>query len=363
MQHVSESPAVHRIAVIGSGVSGLTAAHVAARAAHVTLYEADDRLGGHADTHEVHEGSRTLAIDTGFIVHNPRTYPVLLRLFEELGVTTQPSEMSMSTRDDGTGLEWAGALGLGGLVPTARTLGRGRYLRMLTEIPRFDCRARALLGGPDDERTLRRFLADGGFSAYFERHFMEPLVAAVWSCDPDVALDYPACYLFTFLEHHGMLGIFGLPEWRTVSGGSREYVDRLAAVLPDVRTGCKVTSIAETPDGVHVTDGNGWVYVVRRRSGRHPPRPGPVDARRADDGPAQGAVGAAVLRQRGAPAHRHLGTARGPPGPGVLELPPADGPRRGRGRHLRPDSAAAARHRDHVPRHAWRGGASSTPTP
>ena len=250
---------MHRIAVIGSGVSGLTAAHVAARAAQVTLYEADDRLGGHADTHEVREGSRTLAIDTGFIVHNPRTYPVLLGLFDELGVTTQPSEMSMSIRDDGTGLEWAGALGLGGLVPTARTLGRGRYLRMLTEVPRFHRRARALLAGPDDERTLRRFLAEGGFSAYFERHFMEPLVAAVWSCDPDVALEYPARYLFTFLDHHGMLGVFGSPQWRTVTGGSREYVDRLAAALPDVRTGCKVTSIAETADGVQVTDGNGWV--------------------------------------------------------------------------------------------------------
>ena len=259
MRHVSESPLVHRIAVIGSGVSGLTAAHVAARAAQVTLYEADDRLGGHADTREVHEGSRTLAIDTGFIVHNPRTYPVLLGLFDELGVTTQPSEMSMSIRDDGTGLEWAGALGLRGLVPTARTLGRGRYLRMLTEVPRFHRRARALLAGPEDERTLRRFLADGGFSAYFERHFMEPLVAAVWSCDPAVALDYPARYLFTFLDHHGMLGVFGSPQWRTVTGGSHEYVDRLAAALPDVRTGCKVTSIAETADGVQVTDGNGWV--------------------------------------------------------------------------------------------------------
>ncbi|HET9423627.1 MAG TPA: DUF1365 family protein [Nocardioides sp.] len=250
---------MHRTAVIGSGVSGLAAAHFASRSAHVTLYEADDRLGGHADTHEVREGSRTLAIDTGFIVHNPRTYPVLLRLFDELGVATQPSEMSMSIRDDGTGLEWAGALGLGGLVPTARTLGHGRYLRMLAEIPRFHRRARALLAGPDDDRTLRRFLADGDFTAYFERHFMEPLVAAVWSCDPDVALDYPARYLFTFLEHHGMLGIFGSPEWRTVTGGSRQYVDRLAAALPDVRTGCKVTSIAETSDGVQVTDGNGRV--------------------------------------------------------------------------------------------------------
>ena len=130
---------------------------------------------------------------------------------------------------------------------------------MLVEVPRFHRRARALLAGPDDARTLREFLADGGFTAYFERHFMEPLVAAVWSCDPEVALDYPARYLFTFLEHHGMLGIFGSPEWRTVTGGSREYVARVAAALPEVRTGCKVTSVAETPHGVEITDGNGTV--------------------------------------------------------------------------------------------------------
>ena len=130
---------------------------------------------------------------------------------------------------------------------------------MLAEVPRFHRRARALLAGPDDARTLREFLADGGFTAYFERHFMEPLVAAVWSCDPAVALDYPARYLFTFLEHHGMLGIFGSPQWRTVTGGSQEYVARLAAALPEVRLGCKVTSVAETAHGVEITDGNGTV--------------------------------------------------------------------------------------------------------
>ena len=129
------------VAVIGSGVAGLTAAYVAAKSAHVTLFEADDRLGGHADTHEV-DG---LAIDTGFIVHNERTYPTLLRMFGELGVATQESEMSMSVRDDASGLEYAGALGVGGLFPTARNLARPAYLRMLAEIPRFHRRARTLL--------------------------------------------------------------------------------------------------------------------------------------------------------------------------------------------------------------------------
>jgi predicted NAD/FAD-binding protein/DUF1365 family protein len=244
-----------RIAVIGSGVAGLTAAHVAAKTVHVTLYEADSRLGGHADTHDVGD----LAIDTGFIVHNERTYPTLLRLFAEVGVRTQPSEMSMSVRDETTGLEYAGALGLRGLFPTGRNLRRPGFLRMLTEVPRFHRRARALLDQPaaSGDQTLRDFLADGGFSAYFCRQFMEPLVAAVWSCDPEVALDYPARYLFEFLAHHGMLSVTGSPQWRTVVGGSREYVARVAAGLDEVRVGTKVTSVRETADAVEVTDGNG----------------------------------------------------------------------------------------------------------
>ena len=249
------SSGARRIAVIGSGVAGLTAAYVAARTAHVTLYEADPRLGGHADTHRVGD----LAIDTGFIVHNLRTYPTLLRMFAELGVATQPSEMSMSVRDEESGLEYAGALGARGLFPTVRNLGRPTYLRMLREVPRFHRRARALLEDPSvaGDATLRDFLADGGFSAYFCRQFMEPLVAAVWSCDPAIALDYPARYLFEFLAHHGMLSITGSPQWRTVVGGSQEYVARVAAGLDDVRPGTKITSVLETADGVRVTDGNG----------------------------------------------------------------------------------------------------------
>ena len=107
--------------------------------------------------------------------------------------------------------------------------------------------------------TLREFLRAGGFTAYFTRHFMEPVVAAVWSCDPELALDYPARYLFAFLQHHGMLQVFGSPQWRTVTGGSRTYVEKVAAGLHEIRTGTKVTSVLETPTGVEVTDGNGAV--------------------------------------------------------------------------------------------------------
>ncbi len=256
------APAPRRVAVIGSGVAGLTAAHVLAKGAHVTLYEADSRLGGHADTHVVEDEHGSWAIDTGFIVHNERTYPHLLRLFDELGVPTQDSDMSMSVRSDETGLEWAGALGLAGLFPTWRNAVRPSYLRMLVEIPRFHRMARRVLAepaAPEEDETLGSFLERGRFSPLFRTHFMESLVACVWSTDPAVALDYPARYLFSFLQHHGMLQVFGSPQWRTVTGGSREYVDRLAARLPDVRTGTKVTSVLDTGAGVEITDGNGVV--------------------------------------------------------------------------------------------------------
>ncbi|GAA1913446.1 FAD-dependent oxidoreductase [Nocardioides hwasunensis] len=248
-----------RVAVVGSGVAGLTAAWVASRTAHVTLYEADDRLGGHADTHRVTTPEGELAIDTGFIVHNRRTYPTLLRLFAELGVETQPSEMSLSVSDAGTGVEYAGALGARGLFAQRSSLTSREHWRMLTEIPRFHRRARALLATEDTgaDQTLREFLADGGFTPGFVRHFMEPLVAAVWSCDPATSLDYPARYLFTFLEHHGMLGVFGSPSWRTVTGGSATYVAKVAEGLQELRLETKVTSIRELVDRVEVTDGSG----------------------------------------------------------------------------------------------------------
>ncbi|GAA1958030.1 hypothetical protein GCM10009798_16990 [Nocardioides panacihumi] len=246
-----------RVAVIGSGVSGLVAAYACATRAHVTLYEADERLGGHADTHDVVEGDRKLAIDTGFIVHNGRTYPTLTRVFDELGIATQASEMSMSIVDDLSGIGWAGARGWRGLLPDARHLRDVEHLRMLLDIPRFHRRARRLLRATGSDLTLGEFLREGRFSAHFVRHFAEPLVAAVWSCDPQVARDYPARYLFQFLDHHGMLAVSGSPTWRTVTGGSREYVTRIAERLDEVRLGARVVEVTEHADRVSVRDGRG----------------------------------------------------------------------------------------------------------
>ncbi|GAA3907888.1 FAD-dependent oxidoreductase [Streptomyces lacrimifluminis] len=249
-----------RAAVVGAGVTGLTAAYVLGGAGHVTLYEADDRLGGHAHTHELtspYDG-RVHRVDSGFIVHNRRTYPHLLRLFDELGVPTQESEMSMSVRCEGCGLEYAGARGPAGVFAQPRNLLRGPYLRLLAEVPAFHRAARRLLArGGEQALTLGEFLDREGYSSYFRSHFMTPVVSAVWSCDAVTAQRYPAAYLFRFLEHHGLLSVSGSPVWRTVSGGSGTYVELIAKRIGDVRTGTPVRAVRRHGDGVDVTAGDG----------------------------------------------------------------------------------------------------------
>jgi uncharacterized protein len=248
-------PGRDRVAVIGSGVAGLTAAYLLQRRYDVSLYEADGRLGGHAHTHDVlTPDTGVTAIDTGFIVHNARTYPHLLRLFRELDVTTQPTEMSMSVRCEGCGLEYAGAKGIGGLFAQPRSATRPAYLRMLVEVKRFHRDAHRLLATGTDDVTLGRFLTDGGFSTYFVRHFMVPLVSCVWSTSQQAALSYPARYLFSFLDNHGMLTVTGSPQWRTVVGGSRRYVERAAKELTSVRLCTPVRTIHRDAQGVSVRD-------------------------------------------------------------------------------------------------------------
>ncbi|MFD4021715.1 FAD-dependent oxidoreductase [Streptomyces sp. SH5] len=250
-----------RTAVVGAGVAGLTAAHVLRDAHEVTLYEADDRVGGHAHTHELDASDgRVHRVDSGFIVHNRRTYPHLLRLFDELGVATQEAEMSMSVRCEGCGLEYAGARGPAGLFAQPRSAVRGPYLRMLAEVPRFHRAARALLALPESgtsEMTLGEFARRGRFSPYFHAHFLTPMVSAVWSCDPVTALRYPARYLFRFLDHHGMLTVGDSPVWRTVTGGSRSYVDLVVKQLAAVHTATPVRAITRHADGVDVTTEDG----------------------------------------------------------------------------------------------------------
>jgi predicted NAD/FAD-binding protein len=260
------SPGRRQVAVVGAGVAGLTAAYLLQRGSEVTLYEAQDRLGGHAHTHDVATAGRMLAVDSGFIVHNERTYPMLCRLFRELGVRTRPSEMSMSVCCEGCGLAYAGARGLTGLIAQPTRALRPSYLAMLAQIPYFYRRARDLLTSPEDRRasascgpTLGQFLAAGRYSAYFVRHFAVPLVSAVWSCGPQAVADYPARYLFTFLAQHGMLQVRQSVPWRTVEGGSRSYVEAVAKELHAVRTSAPVRSLYRHDRGAMIRDEGGTV--------------------------------------------------------------------------------------------------------
>lgn len=254
-----------RVAVVGAGVSGLTAAYLLQRRFDVHLFEADDRLGGHAHTHDVvTPDAGAVPVDSGFIVHNARTYPHLVRLLGELGVQTRPADMSMSVRCDGCGLEYAGARGAGGLFAQARSAGNPAFLRMLVEVKRFHRHAHRVMRSGTDDLTLRDFLAVGGYSRYFVAHFMVPVVSAVWSAAPGVALRYPARYLFTFLANHGMLTVFGSPTWRTVVGGSRSYVERAVKHLTAVHVATPVRAIARGSTGVQVRDGGDQTHAFDR---------------------------------------------------------------------------------------------------
>jgi uncharacterized protein len=250
------------VAIIGSGVSGLTAAYLLDRTHDVTLFEADNRLGGHAHTHDLTSSNgRTYAVDSGFIVHNDRTYPRLRKLFAELEVEVRPTEMSMSVRCEGCGLEYAGGRGLRGMLAQPRRLLDPQFLRMLLQVKRFHRRASAFLQTSDegDLTTYGEFLEREGFSEHFVAHYAVPVVSCVWSSGREIALLYPARYLFRFLDHHGMLQVSGSPQWYTVTGGSRTYVESLAARLPDVRRSAAVTDVTRGPDGVEVRDVTGAV--------------------------------------------------------------------------------------------------------
>ncbi|MFK4084380.1 NAD(P)/FAD-dependent oxidoreductase [Kribbella sp. NPDC020789] len=252
------------VAVIGSGVAGLTAAYVMRRTHRVTVFEADGRAGGHAHTHAlVDSAGAEHHVDSGFIVHNERTYPQLLRLFGELGVRTRPTEMSMSIRCDGCGLEYAGGRGAASIFSQPRRVADPRFLRMLGEVRRFHRAALRVLRSGDSGLTWSEFLTAHRFSPYFVSHFAIPLVSCVWSSGSADAGRYPARYLFQFLDHHGMLAVTGSPQWRTVAGGSRTYVDRVVGQLGDVRLSTPVRAVLRHDDGVEVVTPDGTASFDR----------------------------------------------------------------------------------------------------
>lgn len=251
-------PRHQRIAVVGSGIAGLGAAWAltdprnGSTQNHVTLYEADDRLGGHANTVMVDEPGGPIWVDTGFIVYNEHTYPNLIRLFDELGVETEKSDMSFSFSDPGR-LEYAGRAG--GLLRNRAVLGSPRFRRMLVDLVRFRNQGRALLVEADG-LTMGELLAANDYRDGFVHDYVVPMTAAVWSANAEHILDYPAQSLLRFLDNHGLIRITGAPQWRTVSGGSREYVGKIHKRLEGgatVLTGTPVLSVSSRGDHVVVT--------------------------------------------------------------------------------------------------------------
>jgi predicted NAD/FAD-binding protein len=238
-----------RVAVIGSGAAGLGAAYVLSRAHEVEVFERDERPGGHVNTVSL-DG---LALDTGFLVHNERNYPLLGRLFTELGVRTQESDMSFSVTCCDCGLEYAGRR------PFAqhRNAASARFHALLWEIGRWLRTARRSLEESDlDGWSLRRYLDEYRYSARFRRHFLVPLTSALWSTAPGRALEFPAEHAIRFFDNHGMLG-FRRFRWRSVIGGSRTYVDAVVDGLGGIRAGLPARSVRRGPNGVVVRTADG----------------------------------------------------------------------------------------------------------
>ena len=245
-----------RIAVIGSGVSGIGAAWALSKKHHVTLYEAAPRPGGHARTIDVDMGGFVLPVDTGFIVYNEHNYPNLTRLFATLGVSTEDSDMSFSVSDPASGIEYAGSLG--GVFAKKSNVLRPAMWSLLRGIGDFRSEQDRLRAGavPDDV-SIGDYLKDRGYPASFASHYLLPLAAAVWSGTGNDVAKMPAKTFLAFLANHGLIKLNDRPQWRTVTGGSRVYVDRAVAAVDEVLLSHPVVGVERNALEVTVTDALG----------------------------------------------------------------------------------------------------------
>jgi predicted NAD/FAD-binding protein len=250
-----DSKRTTRVAVIGSGISGLAAAYELNKAGvGVALYESQPAPGGHVKTVATDGGPR---VDTGFIVYNEATYPRFSALLAELCVETQPSDMSLSVSCRACGVEWA-THGLRGLLATRRAALSPGHWGMARDIARFYRDARATLDAEQPtSQTLGEYMDEHRYGRAFRQHFLVPLTAAVWSTAPDEVEDFPADYLLHFLDNHGLIGLGRTHRWRTITGGSQTYVDRILERLPAGTLRSGATAVRRAPDGVHVHAADG----------------------------------------------------------------------------------------------------------
>jgi predicted NAD/FAD-binding protein len=242
-----------RIAIVGTGISGMASAWFLSREHDVTVFEKDDRVGGHSHTVMVDEGHGQIPVDTGFMVYNEVTYPLLTRLFRELDVVTKPTSMSFSVQHVGEGLEFnGGSLNL--LFGQRKNLLNLRYWRMLAQIARFNSETVEELGNAAfGDMSLRDYVKARGYGDDFLRWYLSPMAAAVWSSPPERIDEFPARTLMRFWHNHGFLGLDTQHPWRTVSGGSRCYVEKLTQPFEqNIHRGAGVRAVSHASHGVHV---------------------------------------------------------------------------------------------------------------
>jgi len=245
-----------RIAIIGTGISGMTSAYLLSEDHEVVVYEANDYVGGHTNTVDVSLNGQQYAVDTGFIVFNEKTYPNFVKLMKRLGVNWQNSVMSFSVQCEKTGLEFSPS-NFNSLFIQRRNLLRPSFYRMLWDVVRFKRDSEALLESDDYRMTLAAFLNGKGYSRSFIEHFIIPMGEAVWSADPVKFNEFPALYFAQFFKNHGFLNIKDQPQWLTVKGRSRRYIKPITKSYADqIRLSCPVTSVRRNSDGVEVTAKN-----------------------------------------------------------------------------------------------------------
>jgi hypothetical protein len=253
-----------RLAIVGGGVSGLyTAWHLSARH-EVTLFEADARLGGHADTQIVDDRDRERPVDTGFIVYNEQHYPLFTAWLAELGVNGEPSDMSFGVRDVDADLEYKAST-LNDLFCQRRNLLRPRFWGMVRDIVRFYRRAPELLETLDEQVTLGDWLESSGYGELFARRHMLPMASALWSAPTGAVSDFPMKHLLAFMDNHSMLTLGKRPPWKTLTGGSRRYVEAVRRCKARFETATPVRSVERTDSGVRLatdSDEAGFDAVV-----------------------------------------------------------------------------------------------------
>ena len=249
-----------KIAVIGTGIAGMSAAWLLSQAHRVTVYEQDGRIGGHTNTCQLAGPHGLVPVDMGFIVYNEATYPNLTALFRHLGVATQESEMSFAVSARGGALEYAGT-DLGGLFAQRRNLVSPRFWSMLRDLRRFYAEAPRLLDDPDaDALSIGEYLHDSGYGQAFVQDHLLPMAAAIWSTSSGRTADHPAGSFIRFCHNHGLLRVRNRPQWRTVTGGSAAYAERLTARYAErIRIGCGATRIERHDTHVQVYDSLGGV--------------------------------------------------------------------------------------------------------